>query len=216
MKHITIIIPTRNRLENLKRTLASIPEEKNISIMIVCDGDEKTYKYLRENPKENIIPLIEKENKGTVYCRNLCTTYTQDGALCAMDSVVFKPGSIQKALEIFNQNFLYDDGVFGFNFEGRGSCTSLPLVGQQFLQRYPGRRLYCPKYFHFACQEISSLCFVLEKKHNKKFIIQDGEHLVIKQIIRDNTYNDARKFKSEDMKLKEERENANLIWGYKS
>lgn len=213
MKNITIIIPTRNRLEYLKKTLKSIPKEGHISVVVICDGDLDTYCYLQKTLEENVSSMITPENKGTVYCRNLCTPDVEDGILCAMDSVIFNSNAFGRALAVFNENFPDDDGVLGFGYEGRGSCTSLPLVGQRFLHRYPGKQLYCPKYFHFACQEISSLCFLLEEKHKKRFIINNGEYLATKQIIRDKTYKDARRFKYEDLQLKEKRERESIIWG---
>lgn len=214
MKKITVIIPTRNRLEMLKRTLESIPQEDFISTIVVCDGDEDTFQYLIDNSVKNIMPVLMHKHQGTVFCRNIFTSTVEDGVICAMDSVIFNSDSIQRAFNIFNQNFLDDDGVYCFNFEGRGSCTALSLVGQKFLQRYDGKKLYYPPFFHFACQEISALCAHLEKEEKKKFIVDDNKFTVVKKVMYDKTYNDARKYRQEDHKFIEIRRKENDIWGF--
>jgi hypothetical protein len=211
MKKIEVIIPTRNRLGRLRSALDTIPYDINVTI--VCDGDKSTYEKLKECDRELNLVLVP-EHRGTVFCRNLATTHASDGVLCAMDSVSFKSNAFQRALEVFNESFPDDDdGVFGFVFEGIGSCTALPLVGQKFLQRYPHKYLYYPGYFHFGCQEISSLCVRLKEIHKRKFFVRDQETLATKCSIRDDTYNDGRRCKSEDMKLKGIRESTGLIWG---
>lgn len=215
MREISIVIPTRNRLEKLKRVLDSIPSLNYLHIIVVCDGDVNTYDFLVQHRKDVDSKLVP-ENKGAVYCRNLIAHHIQDGLLYATDDIVFMENSIQHAFEIFNKTFLDDDGVVGFVQEGNSfHPTGVGLVGQKFLQRYPSKQLFCPQYFHFACQEIHDLC----QKVGGKFV-QDSQAKVFhyhpcnypKEM--DQTHKDARKFKAKDFSVIEYRKKHNLTWGY--
>ena len=214
MNSINIIIPTRNRLEMLLRTLDSIPKFDFISITVICDGDMSTYQYLLDNADREIASFFIPGHHGTVFCRNSVMHDTTDGVLCATDSVIFQPNAIQDALSVFNSSFLDDDGVFCFRFDGIGSCTAIPLVGKKFLERYENKKLFCPSYFHFACQEISSLCILLREKHKRNFLVIDENKSIQKIMCCDATYNDARMYKGVDMKLKCDRESKNIVWGW--
>lgn len=216
MKKIDIIIPTRNRLRCLRTMLNSIPDVDFISVRVMSDGDLNTYGNLVHNmTRRNYFRVVlTGDHKGSVYCRNFLTHSVEDGVICAMDNMVFHPGAIERALSIFNKNFPDDDGVLGFRFDDIGSCTALALVGQKFLRRYPNKKLFYPGYFHLACQEISALCEKLESIHKKKFLVVDDMVTVSHYKILDQTYDDARKFKKEDLRLKRQRERKGLVWGF--
>jgi len=215
MKHIEVIIPTRNRLDKVLRTLRSIPEEDFVSVKVICDGDFETWKYLTSNYKmKNLRVILVTKHSGTVYCRNMETAKAFDGVICAMDNIEFTKNALSIAMGVFNRCFSNDDGVFGFRFDGIGSCTALALVGQKFLQRYPAKQLFYPKYYHLACQEISSLCHKLEGLYNKRFMILDNKKLATHHRYIDQTYKDGREFRAEDLDLKKKREAAGIVWGY--
>ena len=215
MKRITIVIPTRNRLGKLKRTLHSIPELDYVDISIICDGDENTFSKLSTYDRK-ITSVLVHHQRGAVHCRNLITKSVEDGVLYATDDVVFQEGSIQHAFKCFNKNFPDDDGVVGFVQEGNQfNPTGVALVGQKFLQRYPGKKLFYPGYFHFACQEVYDLCQKLKGK-----FIQDTKagvfhyHPVNFNGEMDQTHYDARVRKKEDHDLIRERKEKGLIWGF--
>ncbi len=216
MKHIDIVIPTRNRIEKLEGTLDSIPKRlPNVSIIVVCDGDRDTFEYLIKNHKEVHAELVP-ENKGTVFCRNWGSRNVKDGLLYGTDDIIFLENSIENALECFNKNFPDDDGVVGFVQEGNSfHPTGIALVGQKFLQRYPSKQLFCPYYFHFACFEIYNLC----NKLGNKFVQEEKARVFHYHPCNfpdqmDQTHKDARKFKQEDFIMKAKREKKKLIWGY--
>ena len=109
MKQIQIIIPTRNRVEKLKKTLASIPKLPYISVVVACDNDIVTHKYLQDLCNSQVDSLVVlagcTEFSGSVECKNLCCPNTPDGLLYATDDIIFHEGAIQAAFECFNNNF---------------------------------------------------------------------------------------------------------------
>lgn len=217
MKRITILIPTRNRIEKLKKTLASIPDLNYIDVVVVCDNDPATFEFIGSNYTHirAIKPLNQSQNYGSVYCKNLYSHRVLDGLLYATDDIIFQEGAIQSAFECFNSSFPDDDGVIGFVQEGNAfHPTGVGLVGQKFLQRYPKKQLFFPGYFHFACQEILDLCLKLEDK----FICDHGAVVFHKHPCNfkeemDQTHLDARIKKCEDHALIKDRKAKGLIWG---
>ncbi|MHA1288567.1 MAG: methyltransferase domain-containing protein [Candidatus Thorarchaeota archaeon] len=222
MKHITVVIPTRGRCESLLRTLDNIPREDYIDIQIACDGDQNTYERVLERQKTDLaitrVELLPGHN-GSVFCRNYLIKDVSDGLLYATDDILFEKGAIQRAFEFFNQEFPDDDGVVGFIEDLPNYCkTAVGLVGQQFLLRYPEKKLFYPRYFHFACQEIERLVDVVElQKH--VFATRDDlrlshAHPSVDKKYLDQTHRDARKYAKRDHNLSRERRAEGLIWGY--
>jgi len=220
MKHITILLPTRNRIEKLKRTLTSIPRLDYIDVWVICDHDKTTVEFIRKLNDEQIkafpvVPGVQTFNYGSVFCKNAFTRKVSDGLLYATDDIIFQENAIQNAFECFNRNFLDDDGVVGFVQIGNAfHPTGVGLVGQKFLQRFPNKMLFYPGYFHFACQEIYDLCLKLGGKfvQEKQAVILHKHPCNYKEEL-DQTHLDARLFKNEDHKLMEERKKKGLIWG---
>jgi len=214
MKQIDVVIPTRNRTRKLQQTLDSIPSCSNIRVIVVCDGDSHTYSWLKHN-RGDVEARFVAEWRGAVYCRNSVICEVRDGLLYATDDIVFLENSIHNAFECFNKNFRDEDGVVGFVQEGNNfHPTGVALVGQKFLQRYPSKQLFCPLYFHFACQEVYDLCCKLGNK-----FVQAKEAKVFHYHPcnfpeeMDQTHNDARKFKVKDHELMNYRRENGLIWG---
>jgi len=220
MKRITILIPTRNRLEKLKKTLASIPNLDYVNVLIACDSDMDTFKYIESLNNPRIWPMMVlaccgSEFAGSVECKNLCTPDVEDGLLYGTDDIIFQENAIQNAFAYFNLNFPDDDGVVGFVQEGNTfHPTGVGLVGQKFLQRYPGKQLFFPGYFHFACQEIYDLC----NKIGGKFVQAKNAVVLHKHPCNfreemDQTHQDARIKKRKDHTLIKERKAKGSIWG---
>ena len=221
MKHITIVIPTRGRCKRLIKTLDNIPREDYIDIRIVCDGDRETYDYLyRRRETDSAISKIIflPGHHGSVHCRNLLIRDVKDGLLYGTDDILFGENVIQHALEFFNQEFPDDDGVVGFKQDlSWYSKSATGLVGQKFLQRYPNKCLFYPKYFHFACQEIERLTDAIESQ-KRVFAMRDDlklkhAHPSVDRKYCDATHRDARLHATEDHSLSSQRRAKKLIWG---
>ena len=217
MKEITIIIPTRNRYEKLMKCLGSVSKEAldiSISTVIICDGDKETAKKLIDDERIERMIYV-RGNRGIVYCRNLVTPTVEDALIYATDDIVFQPGAIDEAIKSMRMHFPDDDGVIGFHIENASSfCISgVSLVGQPFLKRYPGKKLFFPKYFHFSCQEIERLGTKLGKIHSEKKARILHYHPAFYRDEIDKTHEEARKHRQRDKALSINRKEKGLIWG---
>ena len=224
MREISIVIATRNRWEKLKKTIESIyinsPQlYKLIKLLIIFDGDQDGYSNFKDEYPlydfQGVHIELTQTQIGSVAARNLITPYCNDGLIWATDDITFNDYSLWSAFKTFNEKFPDDDGVVGFVQEGVSNFhpTGVGLMGQKFLQRYPGKKLFYPGYFHFACQEI----YWLANKYGKFY--QDPEaklfhfHPAFHKELTDQTHIDARVHKKRDHDLIKEREAAGLIWG---
>lgn len=215
MEHITIVIPSRNREAKLARTLASIPPDDRISILVGLDGKQGPQGDLFTSLGGDMFRYFPK-HRGSVAVRNELLRSVEDGALCATDDVVFEDGSIQGAFDLFNETFPDDDGVVGFHQEGVSNynSTGVVLVGKTFLARYPDRQLYYHEYFHFACQEIHWLAcrldkFVMDREKVRLFHYHPAFH----KSEMDEAHKEARVHKKRDHALIARREREGSIWG---
>lgn len=222
MRRVSIVIPSRNRYEKLTRTLKSIPRKDFIDIQVACDGDAETYNLLLKKQKVDRcltrVILMQGQPRGSVYCRNHLIKGSVDGVLYATDDIVFDKGSIEEAFRLFNQEFPDDDGVVGFQQKGAPfSKTGVALIGQKFLQRYPGKQLFYPRYFHFACQEIERLTEAMEsQKHifatNSKVSLLHYHPGRFRECM-DKTHTEVRTHRKHDRDISMDRRAKKLIWG---
>ena len=226
MNHVDVIIPTRNRLNKLKRCLASIPRRDgnvDIRVTVVCDGDPETAKALTGDTRVDQVILIRK-HAGSVYARNIATQATEGHVICAVDDMEFMPGAIAEAHRVLMERFPDSDGVVGFFRADRdfskikkvssGMYAGVALVGQKFLRRYPNRKLFCPDYFLFAAQEVANLgnklgriCMAPEAKI--------FHHAPRKGGGMDQTHLDGRVYRIKDKERRLERGKKGLLWGDK-
>ena len=216
-KPLSIIFPTRNRREKLREALTSIQREEagpdGILVVVICDADPETAASLLTDKRVDRV-IYTREHRGSVFCRNLATASTDGPLIYATDDIVFKPGAIAAAMAAMAAKFPDGDGVVGFyRGETKHSPTAMALVGQEFLRRYPGKKLFYPGYFHFSCQEIDFAA----SKINKLFVCREAEagHTDPRQGPSglDSTHFDARTRRVQDLELSHERQAKNLIWG---
>ncbi len=219
MKRIDLIIPTRNRAEKLKRTLATIPATAaggtaSIYITVVCDADPATAKVLIEDPRIARV-LFVREHSGSVFCRDLVTQAAEDALIYGTDDVTFYPGAFDAAVKAMAEHFPDEDGVVGFTQLGLGSYspTACALVGQPFLRRYPNRKLFYPGYFHFSCQEIDAHASTIGRiwlEPGAKLLHYHPGHNGDEA---DRTHTEGRIFREQDRALSMSRKAAGQIWG---
>lgn len=217
MKWIDVIIPTRNRPEKLLRTLESIPSEAGgvkINVLVGFDADPKTagrfseYSGIREC-------VVFTEQRGSIAIRNALLQKCDDAVLYATDDIVFKPGAIESAVETMKTHFPDDDGLVGFKVENdKAQCPAgVGLAGSLFLQRFPGKTMFHPGYFHFGAQEVHRAAVIL-----KKFAFDPNArilhfHPAFYPDEMDRTHIDARAARAADMALSSSRRRKQLTWG---
>lgn len=211
MKHITIIIPTRNRLEKLWSCLEAIPEESGIKVIVGCDGDPDTATELLSPVYRPVdLVVVSREHIGSLRLCNLMTPMAEDGLLPLCDDMEFIPGALTRALEKFNQAFTDDDGVLGLHQEGISSYapTGVCLIGRKFLSRYPGKQLFNTDYGHFGDVEIYELAHKLDR-----YEFGGKEVAVYHHHEEDQTHCESRRCKKVDEVLRQKRRESGLIWG---
>lgn len=219
MEKIDIIIPTRNRYEKLCRCLDSIPKSVlkiKIRVIVICDGDNETAKKLMKHNDGLITRIsIVRNHRGSVYCRNLATQATEDALIYATDDIEFKEGAIEAAVKAMHKYFPDEDGVIGFNQVNAKSFSiaGVALVGQKFLLRYPNRKLFYPKYFHFSCQEIERLGKKLKRIKLEEKATLLHYHPAKNLSERDTTHTEARRDRIKDKLISSQRRANKIIWG---
>jgi len=219
MKYIDLIIPTRNRWEKLQRCLQSIPKtlsQVGLNIIIICDGDRETAERLIVSNNGQVGRIVfVTDHSGAVFCRNLVTQCAEDAVLYATDDIEFKLGAIEAAADAMREQFPDDDGVVGFNQIGKQtfSKTGVALVGQQFLCRYPDKKLFYPEYFHFSCQEIERLASKLGKLHFEERARLYHYHPNWERTEMDKTHSEARVYRGKDLGISRKRRANKIIWG---
>lgn len=213
---LSVIIPTRNRLKKLERTLDSIPGRSlfsEIEVIVICDGDPQTFAEIRNNSRVDRLVFVEV-HRGAVYCRNLVTAQLDNPFIYATDDIVFAPGAIKNAEMMLRDEFPDHDGVIGFVQAGNQfHPAGVALVGEKFLYRYPEKKLFYPEYYHFACQEIHWLADKLGKFRQCQTAIINHFHPATHSEEMDHTHIEARKHKAEDMALIKSRQETGSIWG---
>jgi len=215
-KVIDIIVATRNRYEKLMGLLNSIPKKVkayDIHTHVICDGDSKTYNKLLNNSSIYRLDL-SGTNIGSVLCRNELLEEITNNVIPAVDDMEFPEGSIEQAITDMENHYPDDDGVLGFKQTGSPNFhpAGMTMIGIKFLNRYPKNHLFCPEYFHFACQEIYWLAMKLNKFIQSKATIHHLSPFSNKKYF-DQTHWDARKKNSEDHALMKDRKAKHLIWG---
>lgn len=211
MKSVTIIIPTRNRLKKLLWCLGTIPREPWVRVIVGCDGDLDTAQAL--TALKGDIPhmlVISMEHVGSMELCNLLAPFADDGLLPLCDDMGFHPEALGSAVDRFNDLFPDDDGVLGLHQTGVSSYgpTGVCLMGQKFLCRYPGKRIFNPAYAHFGDGEI---CRLAQKIKRFEF---SGEGIAVHHDHeQDQTHKESHRTRGQDRVLKEKRIADGEVWG---
>ncbi|MBE3109325.1 MAG: glycosyltransferase family 2 protein [Acidobacteria bacterium] len=213
MQYVDLIVPTRGRHAKLAKMLESVPREaagKQINVIAAFDADERL-----AHDRINQVFVIVGKRIGSVAIRNRVTALALDAVLMATDDVIFEAGAIEAAVLAMEERFPDGDGVVGFVQTNHKSYspTGVCLVGQNFLRRYPGKQLYFPGYFHFACQEIERLARSLDKLHVEPKAQLFHAHPSTGDGKMDRTHREARVHKAQDQALSKTRREAGLTWG---
>jgi len=230
IEKVSIIVPTRNRYTKLVRMINSLPspsggkrtveiDERKVSVelLIMCDKDAGSYKQLGKN--QDILGInflaVTKIHEGSVACRNVLIQYVEDALLYATDDITFHKNAIESAIASMDKHFPDGDGVIGFHQENASSyCPSgVALVGQKFLLRYPDKKLFCPQYKHFACQEINRLGIITDRIKVDFNAQIWHDHPAFYKASMDRTHREARRWRQHDLEISTARKKMNLTWG---
>lgn len=224
---ISIVIPTYQRIEKLKRLLNSIKESKtqhSYTITIIADNNDIStkkafpeYEVWINDKQEFVIGSWNKFFKNEFY-------RDWDAVLWLVDDTEIYPDLIEKAANKMLEKFSDLDGIIGLAQE----CPGHPeytykeygqlLIGKKFVERYQrvGYTVSCPDYFHFyQDEELWMYASSLNKFYFcKEAILKHYHPAFIKDEI-DTTHPIVRnKIIREDKNTYLIRRTKKLIWGH--
>jgi GT2 family glycosyltransferase len=163
---ITIGIPTYDRYERLRETLASLSYQTH--------GLWKAIVYMNGSPPELLHKMTnltlwdpriyfysEDERIGWVKAQNNIAQMYKGFFFYGADDIVLEPDCLFQAMCAMRDQFPDGDGLIGvnqINFETAGlPCWpgAFGLVGEKFLDRFPSRNLFCEDYMdHYSDVEL--------------------------------------------------------------
>lgn len=149
---VHVVIPTYRRPEKLRRCLDSLEAQTHPAVRIT---------WIEDEAREFAIGIW-----------NRTAPQVTDGAFCYLcDDVELFPDCLEKAARAMEERFPDTDGVVGLhqvNIQGKDgtSQSAMGLIGARFLDRFPGRRPFCPDYsrFHFD-SELGQMARHLKRFH---------------------------------------------------
>lgn len=147
--HIDIIIPTFDRVELLRKTIASIKSGtyKDVSIFIVVDGNRK---MIGEFIDLDVAVIYNPKRMDYVYSFNRAMTYAMgETVLNFSDDLKFYPGCMESAVGAMKRNFPDGDGAVALRQHQKKGGAAFCLMGRKFIDRFPNNAVYCPDYIHY-------------------------------------------------------------------
>jgi glycosyltransferase involved in cell wall biosynthesis len=206
--HVNVIIPTHDRLKLLMETIKSIQESKykDVSIFVIIDGNLDLLPPLLN---EDVGLFINKKRRDWVYSMNTAIRHTAgDATIYASDDLIFSKQCIGLAVHALKAKAPDGDGLVAINQDVRGCTTAFGLMGRKFVERFPGRQVFCPDYIHFGSDaELGR--FV---RSIGKLIIAPGAD-VIHRRLNDPTHKLAKRVEQQDFAIIAERREKGYLWG---
>jgi glycosyltransferase involved in cell wall biosynthesis len=222
---VNVIIPTRNRMDSLVKTLESIipakgelPKGYHLSVTVIFDGlpqDECAWADAAEiiSYDDCLKGIFPREHKGAVWCRNRAIMSTAGHILYATDDITFGPGAIANAVDKMDRH-AEKAPALGFFQRQSHHPAGVALLHEAFVNSYPSRQVFFPGYWHFACQEIQ---WKAEKEGSWWYAgdsqAQEDIWVDHQQLMTDSCGKDARSMRTQDHDLIMQRQEAGLIWG---
>ena len=208
--HVTIIIPTFDRIQSLQRTIKSIrnSSHKEISIIVVVDGKKA---MLEEVMKEPVTIMFNERRMDWPACQNkaIGSWAWTDGVLYGADDIEFPPEGIATAVKAMEKYFPDGDGLIGLDQDCRPKIDSaFGLMGRKFIERFPFRTAFCPQYIHFFSDaEIGAYAKSIKKFYFCKEVILKHTRA------QDNTYALGMAKWAKDRATWQERAKKGYLWG---
>lgn len=148
---VSIIIPTYDRLESVKKTINSLllGNYKNIQIYVVIDGNKDiSLNY----PNLPIIILRNEKRMDWIFSINRTLREMNDtgAAIYASDDLNFPPYAISRAVAAMRKYFPDTDGIISLKQSCLGVDSAFGLMGEKFIERFPNRQVLCPDYIHYV------------------------------------------------------------------
>lgn len=193
MENIAIVVPTYNRLKNIKRCLANFEEldYPEIEIVIVCDGDLETYNKLMLNHSENVKlflidhqELVKATRYGIEHCKSEFLVYYND-------DMVMNKDCLKIAMNEFKSKFKDEIGLIGFDDSINKWIGTVGLTTKKTIKKFDA---WNPCYIHYyadteiGLRTLRAKCFYWS--HDAKV---EHLHPLVNKAPWDKTYKDSEK-----------------------
>lgn len=156
---VNVCIPTIDRFDLIRQTVKSVMESKynNLKITIIVDDNRKQYfdrlyRFYFDGTFFNIGILFNEKRFGWPKSLNRLFKETDDDYyFYASDDLIFQKNTISLAMEDMKAKFPNGDGVIGITQQlGKFCPAAFGLVGRKWINRFPDRKMFYPKYVHFC------------------------------------------------------------------
>ena len=194
---IAIIIPTKDRLKNMKRCLANLEQVNypKIEIVVICDGDEKAFKALYgwvgvvtnavyKCYLTNHQELVKATRYGIEHCDSEFIVYYNDDMMMDKDCLSI-------AMREWEERFNGGEGLIGFDDGINKFIGAVGLTNKKTIKKFDA---WNPIYIHFwADTELgvrtrNAGCFYWS--HDAKI---DHLHPLVNKASWDRTYENSHK-----------------------
>jgi len=208
---VTVAIPTcsSKRLPMLIRTVESIQagEYKNVHPVILADGNphiaEVAWKELY-----NVTVIMNEKRMDWVFSINrILKEFDSDYYIFASDDLIFPPDCITCAMARMQECF--PDG-FGVVSIGKKNKCTFGLFGRKWADHFPDRQVFCPDFIHYAGD--SELFRTV--RHLGKYAFPPKRNSSINHSrMKDETWRLARRVRTRDHTIRDERWEKGYMWG---
>lgn len=182
--------------------------------MVLCCDIDVDFDPL-DHEKDHRVHILEEPKMRVTEAQNFMIRYHSKGhVLPISDDMIFKPNAIACAQYYLLEYFPDGDGVLGLkteNFDAKD--TSVMLLGEKFIQRFPDRQVYFPGYKHFGADtELGEFAKSIGRFRFCPEAVVTHFHPVSGYPI-DETHKHGRQYLREDLQLFEDRKQNKLVWG---
>lgn len=220
---ITIVIPTRNRLEKLYNCIASIITNKyygshEVNIIIAFDNREELEKFGKYNISKETSMEVFNNYRVPDFWNYYLKNSNFDVFVCLNDDTLLEKDFFLKLEEAFKNNFPDFDGIVGLNQSNgpKEQCldSAFCAIGSKYADRFPDRNVYCLDYFRFyADKEIGEYAKSIDKFYFGEEVKIIHLHPAFTKLSPDETHNKVREFLNKDRTTYTKRKQKNLLWG---
>lgn len=216
MSRFDVVIPTYNRVEKLKKCLASLRNQtfQDFNVFVVADNNcEATRKAYGKDDLGDVGIIFNQKCKKAPRIWNSFLRDNPNRSICFIcDDVELDGNCFEELLKIDN----LDDKLIGFNQKNLevGCKAAMGFVGTKFADRFNERQVWCPDYdnmhvdgelidsaVHFGAFFYAPQCRLVH------------HHPVTDVRLFDETHNKTREHAQQDAETRLFRQKKGLIWG---
>jgi len=152
---INVVLPTLGR-PRVRDTIDSLLTSTwgNVHIVVVVQENKEFADMLRKKyaTEKDVEVIFEKERKGWIWAANLIAQ-RRGSLFAAADDIVVMRDTIEILDAVLHRFFPDEDGIVcpyltqTYMNKRQGFPGAFTFIGDKFIDRFPGRQIFCPDYF---------------------------------------------------------------------